>query len=114
MAETRRIASSPDPGGGLGANAPNRPFLEGSRRSGGGWRRRIRPRRHGTRRHRLAGQVASLSAWSRPGRPLFFASGTQHVTPMAAQRVPVADLVGALVTVAGIALWSLAFHLLAG
>jgi hypothetical protein len=33
---------------------------------------------------------------------------------MAAQRVPVADLVGALVTVAGIALWSLAFHLLAG
>jgi hypothetical protein len=34
--------------------------------------------------------------------------------PRAAPRVPLDDVVGALVTVAGVALWGLAFHLLAG
>ncbi len=57
--------------------------------------------------------VFSVTARSRPRAALFFAEKTQQVTSVLRERLPCADVVAAGATLGALALWGLAFHLLA-
>ncbi len=75
--------------------------------------RRVPAGRPVPRRAAPSGAFFSVTARSRLRAALFFAEKTQQVTSVLRERLPCADVVAAGATLSALALWGLAFHLLA-